>query len=635
MLFSKSFFIWPDEPDYSSDEPYSVKRFLFDWLVRSMIPIGLAAYTTTKSITISIISSLLFPLYGVSQGTYGMLNYRYHFGTPPYPKNPAHGVVVVNPVDLKETIKNKKKKKETTDNNKNETETNNTKIGEKEKKVLPEDDDYDASIEIEYGTYDTASKCEGGMRWRRGGPLSEAEQEVLDSALNDKEPIRMLVIGDSLALGLGTDRSCMPLMPETLAKSISKHSGGRAVFWTSYGAEGAASSWTLKELSKKARKQKEKEKELLKNNKKNNTPLPAVMEVNSDSSSSDGSTSSDETTTTETTPTKNEIKSKQEKKKNATKNNFNEDVDMFGEWKERLRSFGESFDDDINGPYDYVFIFAGGNDAKSAVIPFYVRTKKDDTTVFHDGRTESLFTNFERILEYLGPKMYNTNFITQTKEHDNDNNNNNKENNNKKKISTTKIYEEEDDTILTKNKKTPLVVFPFMPPRIIPCFQLYPLLWMAVPLTGIIENNKRRLQKKYSKSVVTVPPPTTQDVSSFEKRQGTIWNKRIQEDTLLCLRDITNNECTQIVHAMTEHVRTKSKIYRKGMYASRNVPSVKTMTNVPKPALSKLPGRPGHNIFSVDHVHPNDEGYDFWGRFIAHGLFQQLLDNNNNNNSKE
>jgi len=574
-------FLWPDQPDLRNpkNEHYSVIRFCSNWSTM-MIPAALVAYTSTKSVAVSVISMLFMPCYALYQGAHGMLYYRYHFGTPPFPRNPAHGVVVVNPENLTEE----------------EEETNESK----------EECCQKHKTNIKFGMYHRESggcQCEGGLRWRRGGPLSKKEQGVMDHAFKE-EPIRILVMGDSLALGLGTDRSCMPLMPETLAKSISKHMGGRAVFWTGYGAEGAASSWTLKEVSRAARKKKRQQ--------EYSSSSPPAVEFSDSSSDFSGEDSSEEN---ENNRDNNQNKSSNNltngssrivdnEKKDQRRKNKNKNDDMFGEWKKRLHTFRQSFENDIAGPYDFVFIFAGGNDCKAAFIPFYGRTPKGDADDFNDGRKKSLLSDFERILEHLGPKMHSTNFILSDE---------------KDEKTTTAMTKIDDDS---QKKHMSLVVFPSMPPRLIPAFQFYPLLWLAVPLTGLIENNKRRLEQKYPRHVVTVDPPDPTDVATFETQKGLIWHRRATEDTLLCLRDVTAEQCQATVAAMTKHVKTKSNIHR--IFESRNVPQNVTMTNAPTPLLSELAGGPGHNIFSVDRVHPNDEGYDFWGRFIAEGLFQRL-----------
>mmetsp|Transcript_20621 Transcript_20621/g.30995 ORF Transcript_20621/g.30995 Transcript_20621/m.30995 type:complete len:552 (+) Transcript_20621:204-1859(+) len=540
----------PSLPDPNNPhKPYSLSRFLAGWFT-IIVPIGLFAYSQTKSFMVSIASMLAMPCYAVWQGTDGMFRYRYYFGTPPFPRNPAHGVVVVNPKPLS-------------------------------KEKAPE-----------VGNYSSGCCCEGGMRWRRGGKLEKEEKAIMDKALRE-EPIRMLVIGDSLALGLGTDRSCMPMMPETLAKEVSKRMGGRAVLWTGYGAEGAASSWTLNELSRKARK------EAAASNSANNTKRDAnavepdgvaLSDTSSDYSSDDDTTNSNNLSSGEKLAGPESGNTKGSNQKSSKKND-----DPFSEWKARLKNFRQTFENDIAGPYDIVFIFSGGNDAKSAFIPFYVKTAKgeEDTSSYYkeDGRGSSLFSDFERILDHLGPKM-NTDFSCDSK----------------------------------SKTQMPLVVFPMMPPLMIPAFQYVPLLWMATPLTGMIENNKRRLQQKYPSHVVCVDAPTSEKAGYFERQEGRIWEKRQEEDVLLCLRDVTREQCQSTIAAMTNHVQTKSKVHGKNkeLRYSKEKSEI-TQMNAPLPKLSDLKGyKEGHGIFSVDNVHPNDEGYDFWGRFIADGVFQQV-----------
>jgi len=486
---------------------------------------------------------MAMPCFGIIQGARGMLRYRHYFGTPSYPRNPAHGVVVVNPEPLKEG----------------------------------------ANV----GPYVSGCQCEGGSRWRRGGTLQKEEQAVLDKALRE-EPIRMLVIGDSLALGLGTDRSCMPMMPETLAKAISKQMGGRAVLWTGYGAEGAASSWTLKELSRKARKEA-KAAEAAKNN-GGEAAEPAgvaLSDTSSNYSSDENTANNDSTNNDSTTPTSRPTNGTKANRAPSKKNK-----DPFGEWKDRLQNFRETFENDIAGPYDIVFIFAGGNDAKSAFIPFYVKTAKgEESTDYHknDGRDSSLYSDFERIIEHLGPKM-NTDFSSSA----------------------------------PNEKPLPLVVFPLMPSLVVPAFQKhFPVSWLVAPLTGIIENNKRRLQRKYPSHVVCVDAPTSKKAAQFEKQEGYFWQKRKEEDVLLCLRNVTEEQCKATTAGMTHHITTKSKAikHRELRHESKEV----TQANAPMPKLSELEGhQDGHNIFSIDDIHPNDEGYDFWGRLIADGVFQQV-----------
>merc|ERR1711915_489618 len=117
------------------------------------------------------------------------------------------------------------------------------------------------------------------------------------------------------------------------------------------------------------------------------------------------------------------------------------------------------------GPYDVVFIFVGGNDAKSAFIPFYVKTAKGEEefslTEKDDGRDSSLFGDLQRIMDHLGPKM-NTDFTPKTTKEE-------EPTPTSTSISKTKEKEEAE-------AEFPMVVFPMMPPLMIPAFQKVPLL---------------------------------------------------------------------------------------------------------------------------------------------------------------
>ena len=55
-------------------------------------------------------------------------------------------------------------------------------------------------------------------------------------------PLRILIIGDSLAAGVGTSQSSTPILPEVIAQALSKALDGRAVLWTCFGVPGQTSS---------------------------------------------------------------------------------------------------------------------------------------------------------------------------------------------------------------------------------------------------------------------------------------------------------------------------------------------------------------------------------------------------------
>ena len=61
-------------------------------------------------------------------------------------------------------------------------------------------------------------------------------------------PLRLLVIGDSLAAGVGTSKSCTPVLPESTATALSRDLGGRTVQWSAIGEPGASAGWITRTL---------------------------------------------------------------------------------------------------------------------------------------------------------------------------------------------------------------------------------------------------------------------------------------------------------------------------------------------------------------------------------------------------
>jgi lysophospholipase L1-like esterase len=56
---------------------------------------------------------------------------------------------------------------------------------------------------------------------------------------------------------------------------------------------------------------------------------------------------------------------------------------------------------------------------------------------------------------------------------------------------------------------------------------------------------------------------------------------------------------------------------------SKESPLEMPQHNAPVPPLAERAGKAGSKIFSRDQIHPNDEGYDYWGRYIASAIVDQ------------
>lgn len=533
---------FPDTPnDTPGQDPFTLHRMFANWCAVIMLPTAVVTYSYTQSVPWTALSFVAWPFVGMVQGMMLLLSFRSRFGKVPKPHTPAHGVVVVHPKD-----------------------------GSAEQQQ--EDDGHVVSIRHSGLNNQDGCSCAGGCRWRQGQNLSKGDQTILDKALQEEEPLRLLVMGDSLALGVGTHESCTAILPEALAKTLSKQSKGRPVYWTCHGSPGASAGWIVRELQR-GLGYMHKSRASVGKPFRNNGTTPGLEY--SDSSSEDSSVES-------TSSTANSSSNKNTTAPLSSSSNGDNNIP---EWRRRLTSHRQCFDPDMQGPYDIVVIMTGPNDVKSAVLPFLVHKDEAELRASANSRNGGggLTSELELVLETLGPKMS------------------------------------------TKSKK-PLVVFPGMPTALLPIFQQLPIRWMAIPVSGIMDQHKVNLSKKeHDKvNVMYVKPPSVQIASDFEAQRGLYWEQRIKEDTLLALRDVSKQECERKCRAMRAYYEEKTSQYRLPCYPpSQSL----TQANVPVPKLSerKQSGhKDGSKIVCIDNVHPNDEGYDMWGRHIAHGILEQM-----------
>jgi hypothetical protein len=562
---------------------HTVRTLLTAWM-SVMLPCALIAWSQTRSIVVAIGSFFLIPGIGILQGTLAIFSYRQHFGDSPIPNTPTHGVVVVNPADR---------------DPKNKEEVN--------------------------ATSHVGCSCVGGKRWRRGGPLNDDEQAVLDRAMNEP-PVRLLVIGDSLAIGVGTSSSCTPILPEVIAKTLSKELGGRAVYWTSHGAPGASAGWVVRELERgvqylaKPPVQRE------------DSSFPNAMEL-SDSSS-------DESSSTDTIDTMSEGSTDDEATDDSRSTNSSSKIE-FQEWRSRLHRHRKRFDPEILGPYDIAVVLTGANDVKASSFPFLLKGDQAECYRQAKQRGGAYGAELRRLLDVLSQRMKlslqesidrvcetmqeSIDRVCETMHLPHPNFMSPAESIQQTSVEPGKTHERATvhESANANNISRPLIVLPGNPASVLPSFQIYPVKWLTVPILAIADNHKRQLAETHPDHVLFVEPPMRATIGEFEDQQGPLWRKRCTEDTLLELRDVRRRECESIASNMKRYYSARGRIYGSGDF-QLDESAIVAQHNPPVPKLSERPGPTGSKIFSVDGIHPNDEGYDFWGRYIAEQIVHEL-----------
>ena len=145
------------------------------------------------------------PVLGFMQGTALLLDYRKHYLNVPYPLSPSQGLVVA--VDER-THKNKTTKQTP----ESSSSSHSHRQGQERKQPL-----YSSLAQF-------LQSHHGGTNGRGRSPPT---------------PLRLLVIGDSLAAGVGVMQGATPVLPESIARTLSQHFNGRPVYWTCIGRPGA------------------------------------------------------------------------------------------------------------------------------------------------------------------------------------------------------------------------------------------------------------------------------------------------------------------------------------------------------------------------------------------------------------
>ena len=401
------------------------------------------------------------------------------------------------------------------------------------------------------------------------------------------DPLRLLVIGDSLAAGVGTVTSCTPLLPESIATSLSRDLGGRTVQWTVIGEPGASAGWITRTLES------------------------FRIDIEDDAATDAG---------------------KQDEKDMYTQT-------IEGWIRKQLVEDDEDDGDESSSnlgaevQYDVAVLLTGSNDLKFAVLPWMFRQQREEERTVRDGdfadelknaikavsqkMKAGLSESIDRVLtsveegfdavrssveEALPEAVVERiiwsnvtnghvlmrgggNLTAAEKGQSSDGD-----------ISSSRKSAQEASSSQNNTYRhqwhRPLVVLPALPAKVLPASKIRPLNWIAFPLLRVIENAKRKLSKLYPDSIVFVEAPSRSDFEDYMQKRGPIWDRKELEGHVKSVTDVNPFECQQTLHLMQEYSGKDGRVS-------------------PEPFLA------------TDGVHPNDLGYSYWGRMIASSIVEE------------
>jgi hypothetical protein len=601
------------------------------------------------------------PLIAILQGTLLLNDYRVNYSDAPIPVSPARGVAV----------------------------------------AIDDDDDDDDDDE------NNGSKNGGGIfpSWilHPYSSVSSSNQHQ-----QNQKPLRLLVVGDSLAAGVGMSKSGVPILPESIARALSKELGGRAVYWTCVGTPGVSAAQIVKDIDNiepydlhpKGRQLERIVKEFQirrrrwqhrhdrinddddGNNSNNNhpeeyieKPRNAIIEWWKQIRQNESINSDEIRNTTRRVVSdwwmqvRNGFRHRKELVeedisaikeiylKPLPKLDDDDDDYYYDYYRENLLRVAEdesrrdnkkdrfplvrkrtlfrrtSVNPDAISEYDVAVVLTGLNDVKEAFMPHMNSGSQNATR---------LENSLRQVLEALRDKMGDMDL-----EKDNDNNdNNNDDRNSPRDPSTTK-----QETLHRKNIRHPLVVVPELPVAPLQIFKLVPLCWFLIPIFRAMENNKRFLASSFPDYVVFVHQPDLCWWTDTEMGIGSIRENIEQERLLLRVTDSAKSARERIEKLMKKYYDAKEDEIEpqknNDINESENdndndndndgygIDDENYILHNTESSFYSNKSSKGSGLVSVDRLHPNDEGYELWGRHIAAAIIEHWKKSSNNNNNND
>jgi hypothetical protein len=526
---------------------------------------------------------------------------------------------------------------------------------------------------------------------------------------SDQPPLRLLVVGDSLAAGVGISKSGVPILPESIARALSKALDGRAVHWTCIGTPGVAASQIVKDIHEietydpnprsrqlerivkefQARRRLWMERRRRQEEKLEASSNGLIQVVTSDGANADEKPKNYIRQWWEQIHQSNENNLKSPKEiRETTRNNIEE---WWKQVRNKFRQRREKVEEDISAikgivleplpildgedddyfydyyrehpleeeagsgtnvkdrnkerdqiplirkgsvfrrssvnaeaaaQYDIAVVLTGLNDVKEAFMPHMMMASKQGKANEATG-DRRLQTELFRVLEALQDKMRGMDL-----EH-----------------GVGEVEARDNSSGLSNSVaplKRPLVVVPELPVAPLQLFRLVPLCWFLVPIFRAMEDNKKFLASCFPQYVVFVEQPDLHWWTDPEAGIGPVRENIQQEQLLLRVTDITHTARERIENLMKQYYHKEVQAEEKELPAAlgrnnieciiENDTKIRMMddhdhlhydvdrkTADPKNSEGQLLGS---NLVSIDKVHPNDEGYELWGRHIAAAIIK-------------
>lgn len=464
-----------------------------------------------ENVASCVVSSIIIVAVGLFlQGILYMLHYRKNFGHAPIPHSPSHGVVVAY--------------------------SNHT--------IAPTSDgDKKLDHEQNQGTIATI-KDEMMMNYtfQAYNPPSKSSRHSSSpsslSSISSEPPLRLLVIGDSLARGVGQAHNYYPVLPQSIAKSLSRELNSRIIYWTNFSEPGASTKW-LSELVEEEVKRKKKQ--LIETRENQGDFEKSLITRKSHSLKEFNNMHSYSSSAVNT------IMSKED-------------------WVMNLQYHKKLHEQNPFGDYDIIIVVAGPNDIKRMLVPFLIEDEKVTKEETDEGscdqqqqvdqrdKERGFAADMQNLIHFLNMNNPQHHITTGTKRNFFKTKKTTSYSQNDERLSEKSCLIENDDEDIKERRESPLIVFPRIPVDISPVKIGKILRIIGVYLNELMNCIKIRISNKYS-NVISPEPSGRRAADEYLRKlpkneEPGLLNKK--SEVMVNIIDVKLTECLTRKNQMTE-----------------------------------------------------------------------------------
>ena len=473
--------------------------------------------------------------------------------------------------------------------------------------------------------------------------------------VSERGPLRILVVGDSLAAGVGISKSGTPVLPDSMARALSKAHGGRPVYWTCIGTPGISTSQIVQDihqlepykegnLERLVTEFQTKRRRWIERQERIRSETADRVDTNPDSQSSGIHEKLNKGVTHPQNPFLEwwkQVSSSSDKSPSMIFDTTKRvAVSWFTQVKTRvqedvhdLRTIATSDLDEVRYPgdtrsetreepattsilqkgipflrrntlnpaavaeYDIAIILTGVNDLKDRFLPFMMRGENSSTQNGTERIEGGLKEQLREIVGALKDKMGDMDLETASQSHE----------------SIPQRNEANDDVPKTGQKsRGPLIVLPALPVAPLTLLRVAPLRWFLAPLFDSLDEAKKSLANAYPGLVLYIPQPSEQFWIDVEAGRGPIREGLDNEKRLFQSNDASPVERLEVKQNMKEHYEAKAL----------DAIQLEDASNSEEEVVYTAAAPPGASLLAVDGIHPNDEGYEVLGHYLVQNILK-------------